>query len=104
MNIWALPKELPIRLALLELERSHDLGSLSLDCTREINRQAVSLCDRQTPRLGAYLFTYGQSPERYGLELMYPTETAGSPPPYDALEELPLRRVIELLSMHFELD
>lgn len=104
MNIWSLPKEPPIRVVLLVLDSAHDLTHLRLDLTDRRNRRAVGLYHRDTPGLGAYLFTYGQSQARYGLQLQYPAATAAGVQPYDALEELPLCRVIELLSMHFDLD
>lgn len=103
MNIWTLPKEPSIRVALLVLQSSHDLIRLALDCSEEPNRQAVHLCDREMPGLGAYLFTYGQPADHYGLQLQYPTQAPGDVPPYDAFEELPLRRVVQLLSAHFDL-
>jgi hypothetical protein len=102
VNIWALPKDPSIRLALLRLSGDFDLQSLALDCSHERNRQAIQICDRALPGLSAYLFTYGQSPRRYGVQLQYPS-AIGSAPPFGTLEELRLDRVIQLLGMHFDL-
>ena len=103
MNIWALPKDPTIRLALLRLSGDYDLQELALDCDTERSRQAIRICHRRIPGLSAYLFTYAQPQSRYGLQLRYPTEDPGGTPPYGSLEEIDLQRLIELLSMHFEL-
>ena len=101
MNIWALPKDPPIRSALSRLSGNFDMRHLVLDCSDNQNRRAIRICDCAVTGLSAYLFTFGQSQSRYGLQLEYPT-TAGVEPPYDTQEELQLKRVIELLAMHFE--
>jgi hypothetical protein len=103
MNIWALPKDATIRVALLRLSGDHDLQELALDCDTERSRQAIRICHRRIPGLSAYLFTYAQPHGRYGLQLRYPTEAPGAAPPYGPLEEIDLERLTELLSMHFEL-
>ncbi len=103
MNIWTLSKEPSIKVALLRMSSRFDLQRLSLDCNPESNRRAILICDRLNPSLNAYLFTYGQSSGRYGLQLQYPTEAPGSNPSYQAMEELGLEQLIELLHLHFEL-
>lgn len=103
MNIWALPKATELRLVLLTLRESVDIGRLFLEGVEDNNRQALLLCDSQIEGLSAYLFTYGQSRERYGLQLNYPGLPAGTLPPYEPMEELTLGQVIEQLCMHFEL-
>ncbi len=102
MNIWALPKERAIRAALLDLSTCFDIDHLELDCGEARNRQAISLNDPERSGLSAYLFTYGQSPRHYGLHLQYPRGEDGSTND-EGLEEVSLRRVVELLGMHFDL-
>ena len=102
MNLWALAKDPALRVALLRMADDFDLQRLVINCADEQNHRAVRLCDREVAGLAAYLFTFGQSPGLYGLQLQYPT-TVGTAPPYHALEELRLKRVLELLAMHFEL-
>lgn len=102
MNIWALPKERAIRAALLDLSTCFDIAHLELDCGETPNRQAIFLNDPARAGLRAYLFTYGQSAQRYGLHLQYPRSEDGSTAD-EGLEEIPLRRVVELLGMHFDL-
>jgi hypothetical protein len=79
VNIWALPKDAAIRVALLRLSGDYDLQELSLDCGTECSRQAIRICHRRLVGLSAYLFTHAH------------------------LEEIGLERLIELLSMHCEL-
>lgn len=101
MNIWTLPKERAIRVALLRLAADFDMHELALCCGD--GWQAILICDRHRKGLSAYLYTYGQSQHHYGLELHYPSELEGATPHYNPLEEVELDRLIELLSMHFEL-
>ncbi len=106
LNIWALPKAAELRLVLLAMKETVGIGRLILDCaenTENSNRQALLLCDAQIEGLSAYLFTFGQSKERYGLQLNYPALSAGALPPYEPMEELTLKQVIDQLCMHFEL-
>ena len=69
MNIWALPKVAELRLVLLTLDQQVGLGGLFLDDKGEQNRRALRLNDPAIPGLSAYLYTYGQPDQRYGLEL-----------------------------------
>ncbi len=103
LNIWALPKVAELRLVLLTLEQSVDIGRLILDGVDEGHRQALRLQDAQIEGLSAYLFTFGQSKARYGLQLTYPGLLAGELPPYEPMEELTLEQVVDRLCMHFEL-
>jgi hypothetical protein len=102
-NIWALPKAAELRLVLLTLKETVDIGRLILDCSDDTNRHALRLCDAQIAGLSAYLFTYGQSRQRYGLQLNYPGLAVGTLPPYGPMEALTLKQVIEQLCLHFEL-
>ena len=101
MNIWTLPKEQTIRVALLRLAAEFVMHGLALCCGD--GWEATLICDRYRCGLNAYLYTYGQSQHHYGLQLHYPTEAQGGVPHYQPLEEVGLERLIELLSMHFDL-
>lgn len=103
MNIWALPKAMELRLLLLTLDQSVDIGRLKIDCAGESDHQAIHLCDSANKGLNAYLYTYGQSEGRYGLQLHYPMQQNGASSPYDPLEELTLEQVVEHLFVHFDL-
>lgn len=102
MNIWALPKARAIRVALLGLSTRFSIQHLELDCGDASSHQAVVLNDPTRTGLSAYLFTYGQSARHYGLHLQYPGGEDGSTNA-EGLEEVTLKRVLELLGMHFEL-
>ncbi len=103
LNIWALPKVTELRLVLLTLDATVGIGQLILDCVEDANRQAMRLRDARIEGLSAYLFTFGQSKARYGLQLYYPGLSGGALPPYEPMEELTLEQVIDQLCMHFEL-
>lgn len=103
INIWALPKEGPIRVALLRLSDAYGLEKLLLDWPAAADARAVWICHRSTPELNAYLYTHGQARGRYGLQLGYPAEAGGAMPPYPPLEAIGLGSLIEHLCIHFEL-
>ncbi len=103
LNIWALPKVTALRLLLLTLDEAVDIGHLSVDHISENNRQALYLSDHRIEGLSAYLFTYAQAEKRYGLELIYPSQSGGTLAPYRPLEGLSLDQTIEQLCLHFDL-
>ena len=88
---------------MLTLEQRFDIDHLNLDLADEWNSQELYLRDTAVDELGAYLYTYGQTEGRYGLQLHYPTQLPGTAPPYSPMEELSLDKTTELLCLHFEL-
>lgn len=103
LNIWALRKEVTIRVALLRLSAGHGTEKLLLNCPVEPNPCAVWIGHREIPGLNAYLFTYAQPQGCYGLQLGYPGGDMDFVPPYPPLEAIRLKKLIEQLVIHFEL-
>jgi hypothetical protein len=103
MNLWALPKTTELRLLMLTLEQRVDIGRLSLDSAADWNHQELYLHDASVVDLSAYLYTYGQTEGRYGLQLHYPTQLSGTSSPYNPMENLSLDKTAELICLHFEL-
>ncbi|MCU7958658.1 MAG: hypothetical protein KZQ58_01400 [gamma proteobacterium symbiont of Bathyaustriella thionipta] len=103
MNPWKLNKVAPLRAALIALQSMGSLDELVIDQLDQNNTQALWLSHRQYPALNAYLFTYGQLQDRYGLQLGYPNNDAALQAAYGVLENLTLERLAEHLQMHFAL-
>ena len=96
MNVWAIDKDIPLKLLLLELVHRYGENTLALS-TREHHHQAIDLCMLDDPSLSAYVYTFGQSPGRYGIDLRYPISTHNI---VGENENLTLDQIIEIISTH----
>ena len=56
MNVWAIQKDMPLKLLLLELVHRYGENTLALN-TREQHHQAIDLCTLNDPSLSAYIYT-----------------------------------------------
>ncbi|CAA9891315.1 conserved hypothetical protein [Candidatus Methylobacter favarea] len=96
MNIWAIDKDVPLKLLLLELVHRYGEDTLALN-NQEQHYQAIELGSRDEPGLSAYIYTFGQNAGCYGIDLKYPifahTITGEN-------ENLTLEQIIEILSVH----
>lgn len=96
MNVWAIDKDIPLKLLLLELAHRYGENTPALN-TREQHYQAIDLYMLDNPGLSAYIYTFGQSPGCYGLDLRYPV------PAHNIVgenENLTLDQIIGALSIH----
>jgi hypothetical protein len=96
MNVWAINKDIPLKLLLLELVHRYGENTLALK-TQENHFQAIDLCTLNDPALSAYIYTFGQNAGRYGIDLRYPISA------HDIVgenENLTLDQILEILSTH----
>ncbi len=96
MNVWAINKDLPLKLLLLELVHRYGENTLALN-TREQHHQAIDICMLDDPSLSAYVYTFGQSTGRYGIDLRYPISAHNI---VGENENLTLDQIIEIISTH----
>ena len=96
MNVWAINKVIPLKLLLLELVHRYGENTLALN-NREQHHQAIEICTADDPYLAAYIYTFGQTAGRYGLDLKYPIAAHNI---IGENENLTLDQVIEILSTH----
>lgn len=75
---------------------------LAISSSWRNDEQSLGLLKPDQPGLAAYVFTHGQSPDRYGVHLDYPTEPALGAASLSA-EDLTLKSLCETLVTHFEL-
>ncbi|MFA5982757.1 MAG: hypothetical protein WC782_01975 [Methylococcaceae bacterium] len=100
MNVWAIDKDAPLKLLLLELVHRYGENTLALS-NFEQHFQAIELCLLNEPNLTAYIFTFGQDKGRYGIDLKYPITT------HDIVgqnENKTLEQIIEIIEIHFSLS
>ena len=96
MNVWAINKDMPLKLLLLELVHRYGENTLALN-NQEQHYQAIDLCLLNEPRLSAYIYTFGQGTGRYGIDLRYPIFAHNI---VGENENLTLDQIIEIISMH----
>ncbi|MCX7084413.1 MAG: hypothetical protein NTY69_02640 [Methylococcales bacterium] len=96
MNIWALKKDIPLRALLLELQQRYSEINWELN-SQEQNAQAIELFLPEAPTLSAYVYTFGQNPNSYGIDLRYPIPAHNS---VGENENLNLDRAIEIIAIH----
>ncbi|MDD5276283.1 MAG: hypothetical protein PHR16_09395 [Methylovulum sp.] len=96
MNVWAIDKDTPLKLLLLELVHRYGENALALN-TQEQHHQAIELCALDDPKLAAYIYTFAQTPGRYGIDLKYPIPAHNS---IGENENLTLEQIIEAITIH----
>jgi hypothetical protein len=96
MNVWAINKDIPLKLLLLELVHRYGENTLALN-NQEQHFQAIDLCMLNEPGISAYIYTFGQSSGRYGIDLKYPISAHNI---VGENENLTLDQIVEILSTH----
>ena len=96
MNVWAIDKDMPLKLLLLELVHRYGENTLALN-NQEQHYKAIELCTLNDSALSAYIYTFGQSIGRYGIDLKYPISAQNI---VGKNENLTLDQIIETLSIH----
>jgi hypothetical protein len=96
MNVWAIDKDMPLKLLLLELVHRYGENTLVLN-TKEQHHQAIDLCTLNDSGLSAYIYTFGQNAGRYGIDLRYPISAHNI---VGENENMTLDQIIEIISTH----
>jgi hypothetical protein len=96
MNVWAIDKDTPLKLLLLELVHRYGENTLALN-NQEQHYKAIEICLLNDPSLSAYIYTFGQNSGRYGIDLKYPIPTNNI---VGENEDLTLDQIIEIISTH----
>lgn len=99
MNPWSLVKDRGIKRLLIQLQARLGPQAFELLPRRSDVAEAVTICKPGEPGLAAFIFTYGQGEDRYGVHLAYPFPDPAVP---ESVEDLTAARLVELLAMHFE--
>lgn len=96
MNVWAIKKDIPLKLLLLELVYRYGENTLALK-EQELHFQAIDLCILNDPALSAYIYTFGQNAGCYGIDLRYPISAHNI---VGENENLTLDQIIEIIATH----
>jgi hypothetical protein len=101
MNIWAMDKDNTIKHLLILLEQ--DLGSdaFTLPDAESLHHKSIRLGSTHVLAT-AYIYTYGQSPDHYGLHLEYPfNPELNTSEQEEMYEDLDYDALLEILMTHF---
>ncbi len=101
-NVWALRRDKSIRRLLLILREQFGQQAFEIEHDVDTSQFAVFVRHPQERELRAYLFTYGQEPNRYGIHLEY-VQANLVDSLYDVFEGLTSRQLADILSSHFNL-
>ncbi len=101
MNIWALDKDLSIKHLLLLLSECLGKQSFCISTDSILDTMAIRIYKPGEAEMSAYLYTYGQDEERYGVHLEYPllVETVASKT-IEMQEDLDLEQLVAVLQVH----
>jgi|AZIK01.1.fsa_nt_gi hypothetical protein len=100
MNVWSLQKETKIKTLLIILQEYLGRDAFVIDMDTIVSWEAIYIRAPHDHDLCAYLYTYGEGRERYGVHLEYPKDAENYS--YDVFESLSIKRVAEMLAVHFD--
>ncbi len=96
MNVWAIDKDLPLKVLLLELVHRYGENTLALNA-QEQHQQAIDLRLAECNGSSVYIYTFAQRPDRYGIDLRYPISAHNSVGEH---ENLSIDQVLEVIAIH----
>lgn len=103
-NIWALQKDLSIKHLLLMLVETFGKEQLDIPAPEEGHPCSIMLTNFPAGDLFAYIYTYGQAVEHYGIHLEYPSLADSQRfDTTEILEDLSYERLVEILAVHFDI-
>lgn len=101
MNVWALDKDNSIKHLLLMLEHEVGTHSFYLIDSETLHPKSVRIGSNSSEG-SAYIYTYAQTDEHYGLHLEYPHHTQlNLSDQEDMYEDLDYKALLEMLKVHF---
>jgi len=102
MNIWALDKDNSIKHLLLLLEQDMGADAFTLPDAENLHYKSIRLGSTRVLAT-AYLYTYGQNREHYGLHLEYTyNQELNSSEQEEMYEDLSYEALLEILIVHFD--
>lgn len=96
MNVWAIDKDLPLKVLLLELVNRYGENTLALNL-HEQHVQAINVRLFNDNGLSAYIYTFGQTRGHYGIDLHYPISAHNSVGEY---ENLSFDQILDVIAIH----
>lgn len=102
INLWGLKKDISIKHLLLLLQQDMGKDGFTLLSADKLDNHSIRLGATHSSAT-AYLYTYGQRAERYGLDLEYPVNTENNITTQEmSYEDLRYDWLLEILKQHLE--
>jgi AAA+ ATPase superfamily predicted ATPase len=104
VNIWAIEKDNSIKLLLLLLTDALSSDDFQISDNKQLDSRSVRIFNKDDELMSAYVYTYGQMENRYGLHLEFPFhDELDISSSMDIYEALSFKSLVELLCVHFDL-
>ncbi len=102
-SVWTLQKDLRIKHVVLMLQQELGASAFVIDAPAAVGEEAIRLQHPAAAGVSAYLYTYGQEDERYGVHLEYPApaETPLSEA-VEVCEDIDFDTLAAMLASHFD--
>jgi hypothetical protein len=102
MNIWALDKDTSIKHLLLLLEQDIGIEGITFLDIEQLHYKSIRIGSKDSQET-AYIYSYGQHDQHYGLHLEYPfNREANVSELEDMYEDLSYDGLLEMLKVHFQ--
>ncbi len=102
INLWGLKKDISIKHLLLLLQQDMGQDGFTLKSVDKLDDHSIRLGSEQT-QATAYLYTYGQRNDRYGLDLEYPVNSEQNINEQEyCYEDLRYDWLLEILKQHLQ--
>ena len=103
MNIWSINKDISIKVLLLQLNQEKILDKLLVIENDNLDFRATRISDKSLEGLHAYIYTYGQSENHFGMQLEYPQIKEQPIQQPETYEELTIQKTMDLIRTHFDI-
>lgn len=103
MNIWSLFKHNSIKLLLLKLQTHLQDKSICIEDVDDKDYFSLTLVKPDQPGIRAYIYTYGQARDLYGIHLEYPIFNENDfNNTIQIYEDLSMNQIINTIIEHFD--
>lgn len=104
VNIWSIEKDNSIKVLLLLLTEALGGHNFNISENCHLDPRSVRLYNIDDYLVSVYIYTYGQSNERYGIHLEFPTfDESDISSSMDIYENIKFEELVELLRTHLEI-
>jgi hypothetical protein len=102
INIWSLEKDPAIKSLLVQLQSHLGENKFIIEENNHLNHHSIFLHHTQHWDVRAFIFTFGQQPDHYGIHLEYPiVQSAGNL--IDIHENISFKSLVSILAVHFDI-
>jgi hypothetical protein len=102
-NIWALDKDISIKHLMLMLVQCLGNDAFDLDEGQQGHPQSILIHKPDCLSVKAYLYTYGQETEHYGVHLEFPAIVNSQRfDNTEIYENITVDNLVEILAVHFD--